>query len=111
MRVWNWCAATAIAAAALELAGCSAASQEPAPREVVVQTPNVAGAECTLTSPTMGTKSIVTPASISVVGQDVVSVSCHKDCYQDGSAVIPPDAKDASVTLTAIPKCKKKKSK
>lgn len=111
MRIRNWCAAAVLAAAALELAGCSAASQEPTPREVTVQTPGVPQAECTLTSPAIGTKTVVTPASINVVGQDAVTVSCRKECYQEGSAVVPPDAKDASVAMTPIPKCKVKKKK
>lgn len=111
MRIRTWCAAAALAAAALELGGCSAAAPEPTPRDVTVQTPGVPGAECTLTSPTMGAKTVTTPASINVVGQDVVSVSCRKECFQEGSAVIPPDAKDANISMAPVPKCKVKKKK
>jgi hypothetical protein len=111
MRIRNWFVGATLAVAALELAGCSAASQEPTPREVVVQTPDAPGAECTLTSPAIGTKTVVTPGSVNVVGQDAVSVTCHKECFQDGSTIVPPDAKDATVTLTATPKCKDKAAK
>jgi hypothetical protein len=110
MRIRNWFAVAALAVAALELAGCSAASQ-PTPREVVVQTPDAPGAECTLASPAIGTKTVVTPGSVNVVGQDAVTVTCHKECFQEGSTVVPPDAKDATVTLTPTPKCKGKGAK
>jgi hypothetical protein len=56
---------------------------------VAVNTPGVAGASCTLTSPAIGTLTVVTPDTISLPNaSDNISVRCSKECYQDGAGVI-----------------------
>jgi hypothetical protein len=56
---------------------------------VAVNTPGVAGASCTLTSPAIGTLTVVTPDTISLPkASDNISVRCSKECYQDGAGVI-----------------------
>lgn len=88
------------------------ASQEPAARDVIVQTPEAPGAECTLTSPAIGSRTIITPASVNVTGQDILNVSCRKECFQEGSAIVPPDAKEALVAMAPDPNaCKAGKGK
>jgi hypothetical protein len=56
---------------------------------VAVNTPGVAGASCTLTSPAIGSLTVVTPDTISLPkASDNISVRCSKQCYQDGAGVI-----------------------
>jgi hypothetical protein len=56
---------------------------------VAVNTPGIAGASCTLTSPAIGTLTVVTPDTISLPkASDNISVRCSKECYQDGAGVI-----------------------
>jgi hypothetical protein len=55
----------------------------------VVNAPGVAGATCTLSSPSTGSQTVVTPATVTLQkGRDNVSVRCSKECYQDGAGVI-----------------------
>ena len=56
---------------------------------VVVNTPGVPGATCTLTSSSIGTQTVLTPGSIVLQkGMDNISVRCTKECYEDGVGVI-----------------------
>ena len=56
---------------------------------LAVNTPGVAGASCTLTSPAIGTLTVVTPDTISLPkASDNISVRCSKECYQHGAGVI-----------------------
>jgi hypothetical protein len=56
---------------------------------VAVNTPGVNGASCTLTSPAIGSLTVVTPDTISLPkASDNISVRCTKQCYQDGAGVI-----------------------
>ena len=56
---------------------------------VAVNTPGVTGASCTLTSPAIGSLTIVTPDTISLPkASDNIAVRCSKECYQDGAGVI-----------------------
>jgi hypothetical protein len=56
---------------------------------VTLDTPGVVGAKCTLTSSAVGTKAVVTPATVTLEkGQDAVAVHCSKECYQDGKGTI-----------------------
>jgi hypothetical protein len=57
---------------------------------VVVNTPSVQGATCTLVSSTIGAQTVVTPAAVNLKkGGDNIAVHCSKECYQDGASVIP----------------------
>lgn len=56
---------------------------------VAVQTPGVEKAECELHSEGIGSKQVVTPATIVLdKSQHDIEVSCHKRCYTDGRGVI-----------------------
>jgi hypothetical protein len=75
-------------ATALALAGCATITKGTS-QIVVVNTPGVSGATCTLTSSAVGSKVVVTPGTISLEkGQDAVSVRCTKECYADGAGII-----------------------
>jgi hypothetical protein len=70
------------------LGGCATITKGTT-QAVTVNTPGVQGAQCTLTSASVGTKVIQTPATIVLdKGQDGVSVNCKKECYTDGVGVI-----------------------
>jgi hypothetical protein len=78
----------AIVVLAFHLAGCATITRGTS-QVVAVSTPGVPGATCTLTSPSVGTQVVVTPATISLPkGRDAVSVRCEKECYQDGAGII-----------------------
>jgi hypothetical protein len=50
---------------------------------------NVAGATCILTSPGLGKKSVVSPATLVVdTAWSNITVRCSKECYADGVAHI-----------------------
>ena len=56
---------------------------------VAVKTPGVAGAQCTLSSSSVGSKVVSTPATVTLdKGSDNISVVCRKECYQDAAGVI-----------------------
>jgi hypothetical protein len=56
---------------------------------VAINTPGVSDSTCTLISSTIGTQTVVTPATLTLAkGSDNISVRCRKDCYQDGVGVI-----------------------
>jgi len=57
---------------------------------VAIDTPGAPGASCELTSPGIGARSVVTPATIELdKSQHNIAVTCRKACYQDGVAMIP----------------------
>jgi hypothetical protein len=72
--------------------------------QLVVDTPGVAGATCTLSAATIGLRTVVTPATVALLRErDNVAVHCAKECYYDGVGVIvssPPGraAADAAAT-------------
>jgi hypothetical protein len=73
---------------AVSLAACATITKGTT-QVVAVNTPGVAGASCTLTSPAIGTLTVVTPDTISLPkASDNISVRCSKECYQDGAGVI-----------------------
>jgi hypothetical protein len=73
---------------ALVLAACATITKGTT-QVVAVNTPGVAGASCTLTSPAIGSLTVVTPDTISLPkASDSISVRCSKQCYQDGAGVI-----------------------
>jgi len=79
----------AVAAFALLVAGCATIVKGTS-QMVVVNTPGVPGATCVLTSPTIGSQTVVTPGSLTLKkGSENIAVRCTKACYQDGVGVIP----------------------
>jgi hypothetical protein len=73
---------------AVSLAACATITKGTT-QVVAVNTPGVAGASCTLTSPAIGTLTVVTPDTISLPkASDNISVRCSKECYQDRAGVI-----------------------
>lgn len=78
----------AISVAVTLLAGCATITKGTS-QSIAVNTPGVPGAQCTLTSSAVGTKTLTTPASIVVdKGSDNITVTCKKECYQDGVGII-----------------------
>jgi hypothetical protein len=66
------------------LAGCATITRGTM-QSVSVNTPNVTGAVCTLSSTSIGTRTITAPATVSLEkGQDNIAVHCKKQCYTDG---------------------------
>ncbi len=56
---------------------------------VAVSTPGVQGATCTLSSPAIGTHTIITPGTTTLEkSKDDINVRCTKKCYADGAGVI-----------------------
>jgi len=57
---------------------------------VAIDTPGAPGANCELSSPGIGSRSVVTPATIELdKSQHNIAVTCRKACFQDGVAMIP----------------------
>lgn len=82
MRVWI------LLPAAAALAGCATITKGTT-QVVSVNTPGVTGATCTLTSSTIGSMTVVTPATVDLTkGGDNISVRCVKECYQDGVGIL-----------------------
>ena len=76
-------------AGVLLLTGCASITKGTT-QNVAIDTPNVAGASCTLTSSAIGTKTVTTPAVVTLEkGREAIKVSCSKQCYEDGAGVIP----------------------
>jgi hypothetical protein len=77
----------ALVAAALS-AGC-ASIVKGTTQSVSLNTPGVVGAQCTLVSEGIGTKTVATPATIVLdKSQHNIAVTCKKECYQDGVGII-----------------------
>lgn len=56
---------------------------------VSLNTPGAPGAQCTLTSNAIGSKTLITPATIVLdKSQENVAVTCKKECFQDGAGII-----------------------
>lgn len=62
-----------------------------------IDTPGVAGAQCVLTSATVGRLTLVTPAKIEVDrSPEIIVVRCAKRCYLDASALISSEGQRLS---------------
>ena len=71
------------------IAGCATLTKG-SDQTVVVNTPGVSGAMCTLTSGSIGTQTVITPASVTLKkGGDNIAVRCSKECYEDSIGTIP----------------------
>jgi len=74
---------------ASQLQGCATITKGTT-QAVAIDTPGAAGATCTLTSSGIGSKSVVTPASLVLdKSQQNISVTCKKKCFQDAVGIIP----------------------
>jgi len=70
------------------VAGCASITKGTT-QVVSINTPGVSGATCILSSSSVGTKTVVTPAAVTLEkGQDAVIVRCSKECYEDGVGTI-----------------------
>lgn len=75
-------------ASVLLLAGCATITKGTT-QAIAVNTPGVTGAQCVLSSSAIGTRTVVTPATLTVEkGQDGITVRCSKECYQEGTSII-----------------------
>lgn len=75
--------------AALSVAAC-ATIVKGTTQVVAVNTPGVPAATCTLTSPAIGSRIVVTPGTTTLEkSKENVAVRCTKECYLDGAGVIP----------------------
>ncbi len=58
-------------------------------QSVSINTPHVVGAVCTLSSPSIGNRTITAPNTISIEKASYnIDVHCKKECYEDGVGVI-----------------------
>jgi uncharacterized protein YceK len=79
------------------LSGCATITKGTT-QSLAINTPGAPGAQCTLTSSAIGSRSVVTPATIVLdKSKDAIAVRCQKECYQDGSAIIASNTE----TMTA----------
>ena len=82
---------------ALLLAGCATIVKGTS-QAVSVSTPGAPGAQCTLTSSAVGSKVVVTPATLTLdKGSDNIAVVCRKACFQDATGIIASNTE----TMTA----------
>lgn len=79
---------TAFLCGFITLAGC-ATIVEGSDQAISVDTPNVAGAQCTLAQPDMKYY-VTTPGTVTVKkSKHNITVTCKKDGFNDGVAVVP----------------------
>jgi len=65
-------------------------------QSLAIETSGVTGAECELSSPAIGKKTVVTPATLQLEkSQHNISVTCRKRCYRDGVGEIAPYTEEA----------------
>jgi len=58
-------------------------------QQISLNTPGAPGAQCTLVSEGIGTKTVTTPATLVLdKSQHNVAVTCKKQCFQDGVGII-----------------------
>jgi hypothetical protein len=73
----------------LALAGCATIVRGTT-QTVAINTPGVTGATCTLTSASVGTSSVTTPATVTLAkGNSSIQIRCSKECYDDGVGTLP----------------------
>lgn len=78
-----------ILAFSLWVSGCATITRG-TNQTVAVNTPGVPQATCILTSSAVGSRTVVTPGTVSLEkSKETVSVRCIKECYSDGAGVIP----------------------
>jgi len=78
-----------VTALAMALAACATITKGTT-QSVAIQTPGAAGAQRTPTSSAIGTRSVVTPATLTLEkSQENIQVVCRKGCFQDAVGIIP----------------------
>ena len=71
------------------LSGCATITKGTS-QVVTLDTPGAPGAKCTLSSSSVGQMQVVTPATMTLPkGSENVVVRCSKECYNDGTGLIP----------------------
>ena len=79
----------AVAVAGMICSGCASIAKGTT-QAVSLDTPGAPGSSCTLTSQGIGSRTVQTPASMILdKSQHNISVSCKKECFQDGVGIIP----------------------
>ena len=74
--------------AAAAMCGC-ATLVKGTTQSVALNTPGAPGASCTLVSEGIGTKTVATPATLTLdKSQHNIAVTCKKECFQDGVGII-----------------------
>ncbi len=75
----------------LALAGCASLTHGKN-QHVLISTPGAPHAECTVTSQSFGVKRVVTPEALNIPrSSEQITVSCHKQCYENVTKTIDPD--------------------
>lgn len=70
------------------VAGCATITRG-ITQSIAINTPNAPGATCQLSSGAIGTRTVVTPAVITVdKSMESIAVRCSKECFQDGAGII-----------------------
>ncbi len=70
------------------LTGCATITRGTT-QTVAINTPGVPGASCTLSSASVGSQTITTPASVTLSkSSSAVSIRCTKACYNDGAGIL-----------------------
>jgi len=69
-------------------AGCATLTRGTS-QTIAIHTPGAPGARCMLSSSSLPSKTVITPATITVEkGMDNIAVRCSKECFQDGTGVV-----------------------
>src|SRR5438105_11586833 len=88
-------AMTATIALAMITAGC-ATIVKGTDQQVSIDTPGYSGAECTLTSTSIGSRSLITPAVLTLPkSKENIAVRCHKGCAK-GTGIIASNTEEMS---------------
>ena len=87
----------AVVAGALAVASCATITKGTT-QSIAVNTPSAPGASCTLASSAIGSRTVVTPATLNVEkSQESITVRCQKECFQDGAGIVASNTE----TMTA----------
>jgi len=72
----------------VSIAGCATITRGTT-QTIAIHTPGAHGARCTLSSGSIASQTVITPATITVEkGMDNIAVQCRKECFQDGTGVV-----------------------
>ena len=70
------------------IAGCATITRGTT-QTIAIHTPGAPGARCMLSSTSIPSQTVITPANITVEkGMDSIAVRCSKECFQDGTGVV-----------------------
>jgi ABC-type uncharacterized transport system auxiliary subunit len=116
------CVMLLVSAVSLLLSGCETVPKKARPADtqsIAIDTPGVPGAQCVLTSATVGRLTVTTPATLEVDrSPEIIVARCVKRCYLDASVMITSEGqrlssgaviysypKETQVTLTPAASC------